>query len=284
MIQVSALTVYPVKSLQGIALTAHPLKTQGLAYDRSWMVVDRNSRFVTQRQLPALASIQVELSTNRLRLAHPDHPAACEIGMDSPPGGKCVTVNVWNDECTGFDQGDEVSRWLEQILSPAQGDSFRLVRFDRRQPRAVDASYLGHHESNTEFADGFPFLLTNEKSLDALNDRLRDKGANPVTMDRFRPNIVISGADAFSENQIAELHHREAQYGIALRKPCQRCKVTSIDQKTSRINEPKEPLKTLAAMNPFERLPGAFFGQNAILLSGEGQTICVGDELRVVSA
>jgi uncharacterized protein len=322
MVTVTGLFVYPVKSLQGIALQSAKLTGLGLEYDRTWMVTDRHGEFLSQRDLPAMASIGVELTDQALVLSHAaagvlriplkrdkfDDTAgrqelqilSSKAGRDNNASAKDSTrqnseqgeteaklsspsaeidVVVWGDTCMAHDEGLEASEWLTGILGEVDGAPLRLVRFAKESIRPVETDPDGNITSVTAFADGYPYLVASEESLAELNRRLHENGAEPVTMDRFRANIVIKGAGAFAEDRMKELADVHGRYLLGVRKPCKRCKVTTVDQKTGEIPNLKEPLKTLASMNPFPDQPGAYFGQNVILLGGIGSTIRCDDVL-----
>ena len=281
MFEVVALTIYPVKSLQGISLNDAQLGVRGLAHDRNWMIVDDDGNFVTQRQIPKMATIRVALSDQSLVLSIDDVddlkvPLQLETSVQRD-------VVVWGDQCKALDAGDEASTWLTAVLGEYKGQKLHLVRFADDTRRNVDPNYLQDEEAHTAFSDGFPFLIATEASLDALNQQLRERGSSPVGMERFRPSIVLRGIDGagqpFAEDGWRQVREQNGAYELGIRKPCQRCKITTVDQQTGQISEPAEPLRTLAAMNTQPTLKGAFFGQNAILSSGEGVTIAVGDRL-----
>ena len=275
--KIAALYRYPVKSLAGIAVEQAVLGVRGLPYDRQWMVVDMVGRFVTQRQLPAMARITVRLEEDCLVLEHPEaEPLAIALAQREQPR---LTVYVWEDACQAFDEGDAAAAWLTQVLGDLRGSPLRLVRFDDAQQRPVESRYLQGETAHTAFADGYPFLIASASSLAALNQQLAPQGTGPLPMNRFRPNIVIEGASAFAEDGWREVAAATGAYRFGLRKPCQRCKVTTVNQATGIIEEPGEPLKTLIAMKTQPLRPGAYFGQNSTLLAGEEQTIAVGDEL-----
>lgn len=281
MFEVVALTIYPVKSLQGISLNDAQLGVRGLAHDRNWMIVDDDGHFVTQRQIQKMATIRVALSDQSLVLSHADvDDLKVPLQLESPVRRDVV---VWGDQCKALDAGDEASSWLTAVLGEYKGQRLHLVRFADDTRRDVDPDYLQDEDSHTAFADGFPFLITTEASLDALNQQLGERGASPVGMERFRPSIVLRGLDGaghpFAEDGWRRVSEQSGAYELGIRKPCQRCKITTVDQQTGQIAEPAEPLRTLAAMNTQPTLKGAFFGQNAILSSGEGMSIAVGDRL-----
>ncbi|MGM0783361.1 MAG: MOSC domain-containing protein [Pseudomonadota bacterium] len=274
---ISELNIYPVKSLRGIALEQAELGVRGLAFDRHWMVVDDVGRFVTQRQLPAMAQVNVHLTAERLELKHADASTLCiELARDDQPS---LTAYVWEDRCRALDEGAEAARWLTDVLGGFKGSDLRLVRFPPQQQRAVDARYQRGEGAHTAFADGFPFLITNEASLAAVNATLAEKGLDPVPMSRFRPNVVVADAEAFAENGWDTLHGAGGYFRLGLRKACQRCKITTVDQRSGEIRVPGEPLRTLVEMSAHFGRPGGYFGQNATLLEGDGETLRVGESL-----
>ncbi len=274
---VKQLVIYPVKSLSGISVREAEVTPSGLKYDRNWMVTDDSGLFITQRDLPSLAAINVDFSSDEMKFKD-SHGEVFHIPLQSP-SRKEVTVEIWGDQCRAFDEGDDASNWLTEKTGRFKGKKLRLMNFDNRFRRNVDASYLKGEDSHTAFADGFPYLITSDYSLNRLNERLIESGSDPVPMSRFRPNIVLTGLEAFMENRIDEIYSKKTGYRLGLRKPCKRCKVTTVDQNTGIIKEHREPLRTLTLMNTIPQLHGAYFGQNATLLSKDCGIIRLGDQL-----
>lgn len=260
--------------MRGISIDEATLTVMGFKYDRNWMIVDEDGVFLTQRDLPKLAAIRVSISDHKLTLTTPvgDH---LSLPLQEKKGN-VIKTEVWGSRCEGIDQGDHSSDWLTGVLGKHRGKRVRLIRFRDEFRREVEQSYLKGEEAHTAFADGYPYLITTEESLSMLNDRLVDNGSLPITMDRFRPNIVIKGVQPYQENQIDELRTQDETIRLGLRKPCKRCKVTTVDQGSGTIENPQEPLRTLTAMKTVPGMHGAFFGQNATLLSGEGQMLRIG--------
>ncbi|GHE20186.1 MOSC domain-containing protein [Halomonas urumqiensis] len=275
---ISQLFIYPVKSLGGIALDEATLFDEGLANDRQWMVVDDIGRFVTQRQLPAMARVTVRLTADALVL---EHPQAAPLAVPLSPGNQPrLPVYVWHDQCQALDEGVEAARWLGDVLGDWRGSGLRLVRFDEAQPRRVEPDFLQPGEqANTAFSDGYPFLVASQGSLDAVNRGLMARGLAALPMNRFRPNLVVSDIEPFAEDGWEALASADGAWRMGLRKLCQRCKITTVDQHSGKIDHPGEPLKTLMSLKPRLGLKGAFFGHNAILLDGKGQRLRVGDEV-----
>ncbi|HSP31019.1 MAG TPA: MOSC N-terminal beta barrel domain-containing protein [Halomonas sp.] len=274
--QITQLNIYPVKSLKGISVNHSELQEHGLAWDRRWMLVDAHQRFVTQRQLPALATVEVALTDEHLVLSHSGvEPLRLPL---AEPEGKLRLVNVWNDHCKALPESEEVSRWLVAALGE-QAQGLSMVRFATEFTRAVEEDFLDGGAAHTYFTDGYPFMVTTTGSLDALNHAVVAGGQSPVPMNRFRPNIVVESDEAWAEDRWATLSEIGGAFKLALRKPCQRCKITTIDQHTAAVLDPAEPLKTLLALNTQPTLKGAHFGQNVTLLACAGSVIRVGDAL-----
>ncbi|HEV3429566.1 MAG TPA: MOSC domain-containing protein, partial [Paraburkholderia sp.] len=191
-----------------------------------------------------------------------------------------MSATVWKDTFDALDEGDEAAQWFTSAL----GVPVRLVRFAQDVTRLASKKWTLENDAPTQFADGFPILVTSEASLAELNERLAAKGASPVPMSRFRPNIVVGDAgEAFEEDFIDTLSI-EADAGhedVVLRfvKPCARCPITTIDQQTGAHDAqwPTEPLDTLQTFRVDARVDGGLtFGQNAIVVSGAGKRLAVG--------
>jgi len=258
---IAALYVYPVKSCRGIALDEARLTERGIAHDREWMIVDAIGRFITQRELPRLALIRTALSATTLRLDAPGLPAL-EIGFDRD--GTRRSVTVWRDTLPAIDQGDDAARWLSQWI----GAPARLVRFDRAVKRMCNPDFAGPGGAHHAFADGYPVLVLSQASLDELNRRL----AAPLPVDRFRPNVLLSGIEAHDEDHIATIEVDTVR--LKLVKPCTRCQITTTDQVSAMVGI--EPLPTLAQYRHNATLDGVTFGMNAIVEAGAGATIATG--------
>mgnify|MGYP003381603113 FL=1 len=272
MVTISGLWVYPIKSCRGIDLTTSILTADGLAWDRHWMLIDREGRFLTQRQFPRMTLIATQLGEDSLRVS-----ATGLSDLQVPFGheGEIVTASVWSDQCQAIDAGEPAASWFSEVL----GTDCRLVAFDKRAKRISDPEFAGDSGASTLFSDGFALLVIGEGSLGALNERLIEKGAEAVSMARFRPNLVLRGVEAFDEDYIRELRGKR---GLILRfvKSCARCLITNVDPATGMRDVTGEPLTTLNQFR-IDRDFGTTFGQNAIVLGGAGDRVSIGDELQV---
>ena len=269
-VRIESLHVYPVKGCRGIALETARVATTGLvafgAGDREWMIVDPAGRFVTQRECPQLALVETQVGDGFLTLSAADvAPLVLPLG---PTECASRDVVVWHSDVRGFDAGDDAARWL----SAHAGASVRLVRFDRALARPCNPDYAGDTGAHTFFADGYPILVIGAASLAELNARLAAQGGLPLPMNRFRPNVVLSGLPPYDEDHAATITVGD----VVLRcvKPCTRCQVTTTNQDTANVGI--EPLRTLGGYRMNERLSGATFGMNAVVVGGAGEILAAG--------
>jgi len=244
---ISGLFIYPIKSCRGIALDFAEVHDIGLEHDRRFMVVDAANRFLTQRDCPAMARISVSQTATGWALSRIDMPT---IRWDPVQYGAETDVRIWNDTVTVVDQGDAVATWFTAAL----GRPCRLVGFAPAIRRRVDPTFAIDADDAVSFADGYPSLLITEASLVDLNSRSKE----PVPMDRFRPNIVVSGATAWEEDHWGTI--RVGTVHMVAVKHCARCVITTTDQKTG--DRHVEPLHTLAVSRQIGH--GLIFGQNLI--------------------
>jgi len=244
---ISALYIYPIKGCRGVSVTNAAVEDIGLAEDRRYLVVDANGAFLSQREVPAMARIAVTATATGWQLACDDH---APIQITPVHTGITRLVTIWRNTCTAVDQGNDVAEWLSHML----GQPCRLVRMAMGYRRHVDPKYATHPSDAVSFADGYASLITNEASLIDLNTRL----ATPIGMDRFRPNIVVTGAQAWVEDDWREL--QVGHVAMTAVKPCARCTVTTTDQLTGERSH--EPLATLSTFR--KQALGVIFGQNLV--------------------
>jgi uncharacterized protein YcbX len=261
---VSDLYIYPIKACRGTQLSQAEVTLKGFLWDREMMLVDAKGKFITQREYPQLATVSVTITGDDF------HLKASQDSLTFQPNliGEKLAVQVWRSQTIAIDQGEEIAQWFEKILNiPC-----RLVRQSPDYLRPVNSQYAGNDHTPVSFADGYPILLTNTASLDDLNRRLIE----PVPMNRFRPNIVISSDRAFSESSWQKIVIGDITYSLV--KPCSRCIVTTTDQKTGTRNPQMEPLKTLSSFRSFPG--GIMFGENVI--PETTGIIKVGDPIAVI--
>jgi uncharacterized protein YcbX len=262
---VASLHVYPVKACRGIALRTAVLERRGLQLDRRFLVIDEEARFLTQRAEPRLALVDVAGDPGESREVVLSAPGAPSVRLAPADSGPRRRVTIWKDEVEAADCGDAVATWMSQWL----GRPVRVVCMPDDVERAVNPKYSRQGDV-VSFADGYPVLIASASSLEDLNARL----AEPVPMNRFRPNVVVSGAAPWAEDG----WRRVAIGNVVLRipKPCARCTVTTIDQVTAERGV--EPLRTLATFRSHDN--DVLFGQNCIPESPG--SISVGDAVTVL--
>ena len=278
MIQVTDIYIYPVKSLKGIPLKEAETCIRGFKYDREWMITDSDYQFLTQRQIETMATISVSIAKDFL-LLQSSKGNKLKIDLNAKRE-ESVQVSVWDDICDAYDEGEVASYWLTDELGYWEGKTLRLVRFCSDRKRPVPEKYLYGREAESSFSDQFPYLITTWDSLKKLNNGLRENGKQEVTMARFRPNIVVSDITSIENKTSLDLSSKDGNYKFGLRKPCKRCKITTINQDSGEIIDFKEPLLTLTLLKFSSENYGAFFGQNAILLSEKKCVVSVGDLLK----
>jgi uncharacterized protein YcbX len=263
-IQVSALWTYPVKSMAGVSQLTVDVNDWGPVGDRRWMLVDDSNCFLTQRQLPRMCRFGAEALEDGLRLWNLDKPEDSVDVVFSLMREYCH-VQVWSDISLAQDAGDEAAGWL----SGQFGQSVRLCYMTDDTFRQVDLAYARQGD-RVGFADGFPFLLCNEASLAALCTSL----GRDIAMLRFRPNIVVSGAPPFAEDNWRGI--RIAGIAFELLKPCARCAIPTINPLDA--SREADVYKVLKAER--QRDGQVFFGQN-MLHRGQGG-ITVGDNVTLL--
>lgn len=265
MYTITQLHIYPVKSLAGIALQEAKTTERGFEHDRRWMLIDENNQFLTQRNIGALALLETAIAERQLRIRHKLQPEIGSLKVPLKTDGYAQTdVQIWDDVCRALLVSKEADAWLSEAL----GSNVRLAYLPDDAPRQVEPERVTM-PMNVSFADGYPYLLIGETSLTDLNQRL----AEPVPMNRFRPNLVFSGGAAYQEESWADLLIGKTTFrGI---KPCGRCILTTTDQQTGLRHEGGEPLKTLTSYR--KQGNKVLFGMNLIVL--EEGIVRIGDAL-----
>lgn len=249
-LRVTEINTYPVKSTAGIRLKESRVTLKGLALDRRWMLVDHDGQAITGREFPALTLVRAHANDRDLVLTGPGMPELripCQSEADS-----LIPVVIWGEECTAVALGEIVDRWFSDYLEyPCH-----LVQMSDAHPRPVEPE-VARPGDFVSFADGFPLLLISVASLQDLNRRL----SAPVSMGRFRPNLVVSGCGPYAEDDWRTIRIGGVVFeGV---KNCSRCVFTTIDPDSGVKHPALEPLRTLGS---YRRRPdgGVFFGQNLI--------------------
>ena len=260
----SAINIYPIKSLGGIALSEAKVEARGLQYDRRWLLVDQDDKFITQREYPRMALVSLRLKPDGLEASAPGmKPLLIPFHLKRPVA---VTVKIWTSICEALVVGEFADAWFTDFLKT----QCRLVYMPDETRRRVNPSYAVG-DSIVSFADGYPFHLLGESSLEDLNRRL----ASSIPMNRFRPNFVVSGARAFDEDGWKKIRIGSTLFHVV--KPCERCAITTIDQvKGERTGQ--EPLRTLARYRSEDHR--VLFGRY-LIADQENDVLRVGDRIEV---
>ncbi len=262
--RVSALHVYPIKSCRSTALDEAVILKRGIKLDRSLVLSKPDGTAITQREYPVLSLVNPQIvDDSHLLLSAPGKE---DFHFELAKSGAQMKCMLWGDESVSIDQGDEVALWFSTLLNV----DCRLLSMADDFVRPVDPDYATA-EQELGFADGFPFLLISEASLEDLNDKLEF----PVPMNRFRPNIVVSGCEPFAEDKWKSIRIADVVFDLV--KPCARCVMVTIDQDHAVLS--KEPLRTLAAYRKVDQK--VLFGQN--LVHHNIGKIKVGDELEILA-
>ena len=274
--QIAQLMIYPVKSCAGVAVQQAVLLETGLQWDRHWMVVDADGLFVSQRECARMALIRPQLEADALLLQAPGMPKLRVPLQDSGPS---LRVQVWDDVVDALDMGPEAAEWVHAFLGvPAR----RLVHFDPAEQRACSTKWTGGVAASTQFADGYPVLVTTDSAMDELNTRLVAQGHPAVGMLRFRPNVVLSGLLPHDEDHLGPLEvwaDGAAIAGLQLVKPCARCPIPNIDPTTAQSHPGVGD--ALQVYRQDARVNGAItFGMNAIVTHGAGTVLRVGQAVQ----
>lgn len=265
MLQLSGLYVYPIKSLGGISLTNAQVTDRGLQHDRRWMLVDQNNRFISQRELPQMALCKPALTPAGLQVTYQPTGNTLLIPYQ-PQTNEFADVTVWDDTCRGQFVSAVADKWFTAVL----GVDCRLVYMPYDSLRPVDPKYAAA-DKLTSFSDAYPFLIIGQASMDDLSQR----SGETIPVDRFRPNLVFTGGNAYAEDEMTHFVINGIHfYGVKL---CARCPIPGIDQETAQ--RVKEPLK---ALNGYRRKNNkVWMGQN-LVHDGLG-VLHVGDVIEVLA-
>ena len=263
----ASIHIYPIKSCAPLALRSSPVETRGLARDRRWMVVDAHGKMLTGREHARLPLIRA--LPNADGSLHLDAPGSSGIRVAIPDAyGERIARRGWNMPVSPGLAKETANAWLSTFV----GAPALLLYMDAECVRAVDAKYAAPGDE-VSLADDFPLLLISQAALDLLNAKL----AKPVSMLRFRPNLVVAGTDAHAEDGWKRIRVGEVEFDVV--KPCVRCVFTTVDFERGERDPSGEPLRTLIGYRRGEK--GVTFGQN-LIPRGHG-VVRVGDPVSVIA-
>ena len=262
----SGLYLYPIKSTAPLPVREAVVEPRGLADDRRWMVVNPSGRFVTGRELARLTLVRARPTAHGLEL---DAPGMPHLSVSRPVDAATVPVTVWDSLVEASAADPAADAWLSDFLI----QPVRLVYMDPAVKRLIDQPQA-QPDDIVSFADGYPLLLLSQASIDGLNARL----AQPVSILRFRPNLVVAGApEPHAEDGWRRVRVGDVEFDVV--KPCTRCVFTTVDPQRGDRDPTGEPLRTLATYRRIGK--GITFGQN--LIPRSAGTVRSGDPVEVLA-
>ena len=247
---IASIHIYPVKSLGGFSVQQVRLTDRGLELDRRWMLMDEAGRFISQREIPAMACLHCAPMGGRFRITDVRNGSTLDMPWTLEEGGQ-VRARVWNDSVDLLLGTGEQHQWCSNAL----GRRVRMAYMPDRTVRRTDPHYA---DTRVALNDAFPALIISQASLDDLNARLE----TPVPMERFRPNFVIAGGDPYQEDRWTDFTIGEVRFKCV--KPCARCVIPTTDQQTGMRSQ--EPSRTLATYRKVGS--NVLFGMNAVFEAG----------------
>lgn len=249
---IDSLQFYPVKSIAPVSVANALVEPRGLAGDRRYMLIDSDGQFMTGRQHPDLVLVHATMTTTGLRIEAPGMPS---LEVNEPPGDAAtIAITIWRDKTTARAVDPKVDRWFSDYL----GQACRLVFQHTDDCRPVAAADGTCDNDQVSFADGYPVLLIGTASLSDLNQRL----AVPVSMGRFRTNLVVATTEPFVEDSWRRISIGEVIFDVVKR--CARCVFTTVDPLSAQRDANGEPLKTLRGYRLDKDARGVMFGVNLI--------------------
>lgn len=263
---------YPIKGMRGINHDEMKVEQRGPAGDRRWLLVDNENHFITQRETSSLAQITVDETINGLEIS-PEIGGVIKAAI--PDGETRANVKIWDDVVYAAVCTDETNA----ALSEAFQREVKLVFMDDEAHRKLGAEIVSTI-SEVSFADAHPLLVTNEKSLAALNDQILGANGEAVPMNRFRSNLVVDGINAWDEDSWSVVECDGVIFDADI--PCSRCIVTTQDQQSGEAASDNQPIRALTQIRRSgdPRVKGVLFGLN-LIPRGSG-TIKVGAEFKVL--
>lgn len=265
MLTLSRLFIHPVKSMRGIGLTHAFADISGMAFDRIFMVTEPDGTFITARQFPAMVRFTPAILHDGLHLTAPDGSSALIRFADFAK--QATPTEVWGNHFTAHIAPDSINQWLSPFFKRDVQLRWLGDNLTRRVKR--------HDAVPLSFADGFPYLLTNEASLRDVQKRCPAS----VKMEQFRPNLVVTGAQAWDEDTWKTVRIGEVVFDVV--KPCSRCIFTTISPERGQKHPAGEPLHTLQSFRTAQDNGDVDFGQN--LIPRNSGVVRIGDEVEILA-
>ena len=215
-----SISIYPIKSLNGVELSSAEVFQHGLKSDRNWMLVDQENTFITRRERPELALIQMESNENGFRFSFNNNSQHLSIESNDFQQEK-IESKVWDSEVFGFEERENFNSFFSEFLK----EEVRLIRMPL-QPERMETAPLTGESTSSSFADSFPILIIGTASLGALNDQLEE----PIDERYFRPNLLFKTERPFEEDEWQEIQIGNVMLRKA--KACGRCRMINVNPDT----------------------------------------------------
>lgn len=278
--RVRELWIYPVKACKGIQLTEAKCFKEGMEYDRRWIILGEDDVYLTQRKDPKLALVVPSFEDDKYLCL--DAPGMATLKVDvQPDKEEFKKIKVKTSYGEGRYVGDEAAAWISTYLEKPgckiyQLSKTRVIEEDQKWGNVAQPGDM------VSFSDFAPYLITTDASLDALNGEL----PKPISMARFRPNIIISGPKAFEEDEWARNIIQIGDIKFRFLKRCGRCQVVTVDPILG-MKDGEEPLTTLRRIRlPEDRDPrqlSPLFGNHVTLEGDKEGVISLGQAVMVIS-
>lgn len=302
--EVTSLRIYPIKSCRGIEVNTTRLMKTGLSLDRNWMFIGAEDRkFLTIRSDPSMTLIDTNITVNEKdeqilevsihgtdgKIAIPAFPSKEWLKQNTTLG----TVEIWEAETDAWEYSADINKifckfFSKEVALVYKGPTDRMVAVNGK--KELYGSATPH-----KFADVMSLQIASEASIKDLNSRLghAEGSVDALTIERFRPNIIIRGRDdhpweedTWKRIRISTmLRSEEAIYKIDLDvvARCARCQVPNVNPDTAEKHA-KQPWDTLMKFRRVDNGGAAkwkpCFGMLAIP-KNEGK-IAVGAKLEVL--
>ena len=215
-----SISIYPIKSLNGVELSSAEVFQHGLKSDRNWMLVDQENTFITRRERPELALIQMESNENGFRFSFNNNSQHLSIESNDFQQEK-IESKVWDSEVFGFEERENFNSFFSEFLK----EEVRLIRMPL-QPERMETAPLTGESTSSSFADSFPILIIGTASLGALNANLDE----PIDARYFRPNLLFKTERSFEEDEWQEIQIGNVRLRKA--KACGRCRMINVNPDT----------------------------------------------------
>jgi len=215
-----SISIYPIKSLNGVEQSRVEILPHGMNFDRNWMLVDAENKFVTRRERPELSLVKTTFNGEVFQFSFNTKTVVLSIHANEFHSGK-IESKVWDSEVFGFDEGENASAFFSDFLK----EKIRLIRMPF-QPERIEKSPITGEQTPSSFADSFPILIVGTASLDALNANLEE----PIDARYFRPNLVFKTERSFEEDEWQEILIGNTLLRKA--KPCGRCRMINVNPDT----------------------------------------------------